>query len=68
MIDTGDVPSLCYWPPNYGPNEDTIIMKYIHALLANKWICETQGGNWGAPIVLAPKLHQEDVDKIDDFV
>ena len=67
-IDTGTAPATCCRPPNYGPNESAIIMKHIKVLLANKWIREYPGGAYGAPIVLAPKPHQEDVEDITDFV
>ena len=67
-IDTGTSPSTCCRPPNYGPNEGEIIMRHIKVLLANLWIRECSGGSYGAPIVLAPKPHQEDIDDISDFV
>ena len=43
-------------------------MKHVKTLLHNEWIRECPTGAYGAPIVLAPKPHQEDVENIDDFV
>ena len=67
-IDTGTSPSICSRPPNYGPNEGEIIMKHIKALLNKKWLREFSGGAYGAPIVLASKPYQEDVENISDFI
>ena len=67
-IDAGTSPSTCCKPPNYRPNEWEIIMKHIKAVLTNKWLRECSGGAYGAPIVLAPKPHQEDVENISDFI
>ena len=43
-------------------------MTHIKVLLHNKWIVECKSGAYGAPIVLAPKPHQEDIDDINDFI
>ena len=67
-IDTGTSKGICCRPPGYGHYEGSIIMKHIKVLLHNKWIVECNSGAYGAPIVLAPKPHQEDVENIDDFV
>jgi hypothetical protein len=42
-------------------------MGHIGSLLHNDWIGEC-GSPWGSLIVLAPKLHQEHVDDINDFI
>ena len=66
-IDTGNSKPVCCRKQPYGPHESQIIMKHIHALLANDWI-EQCGGPWGSRIVLAAKPHQEHVDDIKEFV
>ena len=66
-IDTGTAPSVCCRLPNYGHYEGEIIMTHIKTLLDNKWIRECPTGVFGAPIVLVPKPHQEDVVDIKDF-
>ena len=67
-IDTRTSKGICCRPPGYGHYEGSIIMKHIKVLLHNKWIVECNSGAYGAPIVLVPKPHQEDVENIDDFV
>ena len=44
------------------------MLKQLKTLLHNRWVEEIQGSAWGAPIVLAPKLHQEKVTDIDDYI
>ena len=53
--------------PHYEPNETKVISKHIRVIKGNDWIehCE---GDWGSPIVLASKMHQESIDDINDFV
>ena len=67
-IDTGDHTPVCCNKPVYGPYETNVIMEHIKTLLHNKWAREIQGSAWGFPIVLAPKPHQEEVVKIDDYI
>ena len=42
-------------------------MDQVKALPRNVWI-EECGGPWGSSIVLASKLHQEQIKNIDDFI
>ena len=67
-IDTGTNKGVCCRPPSYGHYESKIIMDHIKVLFDNNWIRECSSGPFGAPIVLAPKPHQENVDKIEEFV
>ena len=66
-IDTGASKPVSARQVQYGPHESKIIMKQILDLLKNEWIRECDGP-WGSIIVLAPKPHQEHVEKIEDFV
>ena len=43
-------------------------MEHIRLLQNNNWIRKCPTGSYGAPIVLAPKPHQEEVDNLEDFV
>ena len=67
-VDTGSSASVCCRPPSYGPNESKVITKQLIVLINNKWVREIKGGSYGAPIVLAPKPHQEEVEDIADFI
>ena len=42
-------------------------MEQVQDLLNNIWI-EKCGGTWGRSIVLAEKIHQENIQNIDDFI
>jgi len=66
-INTGGSPPACCRKPQYGPHESGIIMDHINSLLHNEWIRECSSA-WGALIVLAPKLHQEHIKNIKDFI
>ena len=67
-VDTGTSKGVCCRPPNYGHYEGDIIMEHICAFQNNNWIQKCPTGSYGAPIVLAPKPHQDDVDNLKDFV
>ena len=58
---------ICFKKPGYRPYDSKIIMDQVQALLNNVWI-EKREGTWGSRIVLAAKLHQEHIQKIDDFI
>ena len=67
-IDTGTSKGVYCRPPSYGHYEGEIIMKHVRALLDNTWIRECITGSYGAPIVLAPETHQEEIIDIKNFV
>jgi len=67
-IDIGTSGGVCCRKLSYCHHEGAIILKYIKVLLNNGWIRECNTGPYGAPIVLAPKQHQEDVTDIKDFI
>ena len=67
-IDMDTFASVYCRLPSYGPNESKIIMKHAEVLLSNKWIRECRDGGYGAPIVLAPIPHQNEIENIENFV
>jgi hypothetical protein len=66
-IDTGGSQPVCCRKPNYGPHESDIIVKQQDVLIANGWIRKCYGP-WGFLVVLAPEPHQEEIEKIEDFI
>jgi hypothetical protein len=66
-INTGGSQPVCCRKPNYGPRESAIILKQQDVLIANSWIRKCYGP-WGSLIILVPKPHQEEVEKIEDFI
>ena len=60
QINTGDAKLVCCKHHRYGPHESKVIEELADQLQRNGLI-EDDDGPWGAIIVLAAKLHQEDV-------
>jgi len=65
-IDISGAPLVCCHQPCYGPHKSRIIQQQVDALLTDGLIQECKGP-WGSSIVLAPKLHQEDITDISQF-
>jgi hypothetical protein len=66
-INTGGSQPVCCRKPNCGPHESAIILKQQDVLIANGWIRKCYRP-WGSLVVLAPKPHQKEIEKIKDFV
>ena len=67
-IDTENTAPIAYRNPNVGPLETPIITKAIAKLLELGHIEPIFDGSWLSKPILAPKLHQENIINIDDFV
>ncbi len=68
IIDTGDSPPIATKKILYGPKETPIMRKAIAALEKVGQIHQITDGRWLFKALLAPKLHQEHVRNIDNFV
>jgi hypothetical protein len=68
VINTGNAPPIAVKKIQYGPKELPIMRKAIAALEEVGHIRQIHDGHWLFKAVLAPKLHQEHVEKIGDFV
>ncbi len=68
VIDTGNAPSIAVKKILYGPRETPIMRDAIAALAKVSQICHITDGHWLFKALLAPKLHQEHVQHIDNFV
>jgi len=67
-IDTGDAKPIACRPPRYGIHESAIIMEQIAVTRHNGWTRPCPQGGWAAMIELPPKLHQEAVIRIHEFI
>ena len=68
IIDTGTATPIAIKKILYGPREIPIMRKSITALEKVDHIRQIHNGAWLFKALLAPKLHQEHVCNIDDFV
>ncbi len=68
VIDTGNAPPIAVKKIQYGPKELPIMRKTIAALEKVGHIHQIHDGHWLFKAVLAPKLHQEHVENISDFI
>jgi hypothetical protein len=68
VIDTGDSPPNAVKKILYGPKETPIMQKAIAALEKVGQIHQITDGCWVFKALLAPKLHQEYVYHINNFV
>ncbi len=68
VINTGNAPPIAVKKIQYGPKELPIMRKAIAALEKVSHIRQIHNGRWLFKAVLAPKPHQEQVEKIGDFV